>query len=317
MRVMVIGAGKSALDCATFAAQRGAPTTLLFREPHWMVPRFFFGRIRIDYLLMNRFSELFMAYHRPTRAEAFLHGPARFLVRLWWRQNNALIRRMVGMPEVFRPDTPLPSGFENIGVGEDFYKVLRAGKLVARRGSVAQFTETGIELESGERLDADLVVFATGWRQGVPFLSPELRDLVQRDGRFRLYRFILPPRVPRLGFIGYASSIACQFTSEVAAHWLSEHFLGRLRLPSVREMEEEIERVQHWLSKIVPRRDQGYFIGPYLIHYTDDLLRDMRVPTRRTKNVIAEYMSPFRPSRYATLSRERAEARMATPEALH
>jgi cation diffusion facilitator CzcD-associated flavoprotein CzcO len=308
-RVVVVGAGKSALDCAVLAAQRGAPTTLVFRQPHWMVPRFFFGLIRTDYLLLSRFSEMFFKYHRLTRAEAFLHGPARFLVRLWWRQNNALIRFLLHMPPVFRPDVSLPAGFENTGVGEEFYRALRQGKLGARRASVSRFTETGLELSTGERLEADLVVFATGWRQGVGFLSPSLRDLVQRDGRFQLYRLIVPPRLPRIGFIGYASSIACQFTSEVAAHWLSECFQGSLKLPSVGEMEEEIRRVHRWLSEALPRRDQGYFIGPHIGHYADELLADMGVATRRAPNLVGEYMAPFRPARYATLGAERKAIR--------
>ena len=109
-RVVVVGGGKSALDCAASAARRGASTALVFRRAHWLVPRFFFGRIRADTLLMNRFSEMFLKYHRLNRAEAFLHGPLRWLVRLWWRLNASIIRRLLGMPAVFTPDEPLSSG---------------------------------------------------------------------------------------------------------------------------------------------------------------------------------------------------------------
>ena len=149
------------------------------------------------------------------------------------------------------------------------------------------------------------MIFATGWQQGVPFLVPELRDGVLSNGRFKLYRFILPPRVPRLGFIGYASSIACQFTSEIAAHWLSQSFRGELRLPSADAMEQEIAHVERWTSEAVPGRDQGYFIGPFIAHYADDLVRDMGLPTRRRKNIFAEYLSPFWPQHYGTLAAER------------
>ena len=204
-RVVVVGAGKSALDCAASAARRDASTTLIFRRAHWMVPRFFFGFIRTDKLLMNRFSEMFVKYHRLSRAETFLHGPGRWLVRLWWRQNTSIIRRLVGMPAVFTPDEPLSSGFANIGVGGEFYDVLQRGNLVAKRATISRFNEAGVELDNGERIAADIVIFATGWQQGVPFLAPELRDAVLHNGRFNLYRFILPPQAPQLGFIGYAS----------------------------------------------------------------------------------------------------------------
>jgi cation diffusion facilitator CzcD-associated flavoprotein CzcO len=109
-RVVVVAAGKSALDCAAMAARRGASSTLVFRRPHWMLPRYMFGRIRVDKVLVNRFSELFVKYHHRSRTEAFLHGPGRWIVRLWWRQNASMIRRMVGMPESFVPEEPLSAG---------------------------------------------------------------------------------------------------------------------------------------------------------------------------------------------------------------
>ena len=76
-------------------------------------------------------------------------------------------------------------------------------------------------------------------------------------------------------------------------------------------MDREIERVRRWMGETFPARDQGYFIGPYVAHYVDDLLRDMGAPVRRTSNVFREYFAPFWPSRYATLGEERRRARAA------
>jgi cation diffusion facilitator CzcD-associated flavoprotein CzcO len=41
-RIVVVGAGKSALDCAAWAAQHCRACTLVYRAPHWMVPRYFY-----------------------------------------------------------------------------------------------------------------------------------------------------------------------------------------------------------------------------------------------------------------------------------
>ncbi|MFN8492461.1 MAG: NAD(P)/FAD-dependent oxidoreductase [Caldilineaceae bacterium] len=81
-RVVVVGAGKSALDCATWAAHHGERCTLVFRTPHWMAPRYFFGRIRADRFFMTRVTELFRYHHR-RGIEAIHHGPAKPLVRRW------------------------------------------------------------------------------------------------------------------------------------------------------------------------------------------------------------------------------------------
>jgi dimethylaniline monooxygenase (N-oxide forming) len=309
-RVVVVGAGKSALDCATWAAERAQSSTLVFRTPHWMVPRYFPGGVRLDRLMMTRFSELFVRYHRPSRLEAWLHGPGQALTRLWWRGQSQLLPRLLNMPAEFVPAVPMPAGFENAGVASEFFAALRQGKLASKRAQISSFTSaTTVTLDTGEQLEADVVIFATGWRQGVHFLDAELHRRVFKDGQFHLYRHILPPDEPQLGFVGYASSLACQFTSEMGAHWLSQHFRGELALPSSAVMEREIARVQEWTAEVFPARKEGYFIGQYLAHYVDDLVRDMGLRTFRTGNVLAEYFLPFWPERYQKLAEERRRAR--------
>merc|ERR1711972_909754 len=43
-RVIVVGGGKSAIDCAVAAAKVAESSTLLFREMHWPVPRYLLNR---------------------------------------------------------------------------------------------------------------------------------------------------------------------------------------------------------------------------------------------------------------------------------
>jgi cation diffusion facilitator CzcD-associated flavoprotein CzcO len=310
-RVVVVGAGKSALDCAAWAAQHARTCTLIFRSPHWMAPRYVFKRIRIDRVIFTRLFELFLRYHRMGRVESFLHGPMRGFVRLWWQAWSRVLRRFLDVPAVLVPDASLPAGFENIGVGGEFYEALSAGVLVLRRARVARVMSADtLYLDPSETVKADLVVFATGWRQGFAFLDDDLASQIRRNGRLWLYRHILPPRESHLGFIGYASSTACQLTSEVAAHWLSECFRGELTLPSVAEMEREIGRALDWASDVFPARSEGYFVGPYLSHYLDDLLRDMQLPCRRAGSLVAEYFAPLWPRRYRNLTEQRQRRRL-------
>jgi dimethylaniline monooxygenase (N-oxide forming) len=302
-RVVVVGAGKSALDCALAAVGVGAECTLVCRTPHWMVPRYILGRIRMDRLFATRFSELLLPpYHRPGRAAAFLHRWGAPLVDLWWRTQTRLLRRLAGIPPMMVPAVALPGGLEKSGVGTEFYRALREGALRVERGSITGFRDAEtVALDSGAELKADVVVFATGWRQDPWFLDPALRRVVWRDGRFHLYRQLIPPGEPRLGFLGYASSTACPLTSELGAHWLARCFGGELPLPEEAEMEAEVARVHRWLSRVFPERDGGYFIGPYIAHYADELLRDMGLPTRRLRNPLAELLAPIWAERYRGL----------------
>jgi len=317
-RVLVVGAGKSALDCAAWAGSHALSCTLVFRAPHWMIPRYLPGQIPGDRVLMTRLSELFLRYHHLSRAERFLHGPGQPLTTLLWRGTCRLLPLLLRMPPVMVPDQPLPAGLENVGVGGEFYEMARRGRLATRRDELEAFLGGDrVLLASGGRLAADTVVFATGWRQSLPFLAPDLESAVLADGHFQLYRHILPPTEQRLGFVGYAASIACQLTSEVSAHWLSQHFLGELDLPSVDEMQEEVRRVTEWLTEVLPARPEGYFVGPYLVHHIDDLVTDMGLPTKRTSNFLTEYLGGFAPGRYRNLAEQRRRARGGDREGRH
>jgi hypothetical protein len=51
------------------------------------------------------------------------------------------------------------------------------------------------------------------------------------------------------------------------------------------------------------------FIGPYLSPYVDELMRDMRLPVRRSPGLFTEHFGLFRASGYAGLTAERRQAR--------
>ena len=308
-KAVVVGAGKSALDCATIAARHAESVTLLFRKPHWMIPRYF-GNTRVDDLLFNRFSEqIFPAYHNVTKTKKIFRALAFPLIWLWRKSVSIIVKRQSGMPDHMVPEVPVTSGIENNGIGAEFYQVIhKNGRASTRRAHIASFSDKNkLQLGTGEKIDADVVIFATGWHQNVSFLGDELRRKIRRDGWFQLYRHILPPQEPNLGFIGYASSGNAPLTSEISAHWLSQHFRGELTLPDPEEMEEEIDRVRRWSQKVFPRRNEGYFIGAYVSSYIDELMSDMGLETRRTDNLFEEYFGPAWGKRYRGIEEERKQ----------
>ncbi|NKB36555.1 MAG: NAD(P)-binding protein [Gammaproteobacteria bacterium] len=74
--VLTVGAGKSALDCASSAALKDKKSTLVFRQAHWMAPRYFPGGGRSDLRMVSRFAELFVEYPHRTNSRSFYMDPA-------------------------------------------------------------------------------------------------------------------------------------------------------------------------------------------------------------------------------------------------
>ena len=306
---IIAGGGKTALDCATWAAKLNLQPQLIMRHPHWMTPRYLLGFIPADFLVVSKLSGSLLRYHRFRRWEKFLHTTGAPFVRVWWSAFSKLFSKLTKMPKKMIPP-PLPTELERVGVGAEFFTQLSDNKATVTIGEIGRFHRDHVELLDGTTMPADLVIFATGWKQSIDFIDPTLRDeIVDHSGRFHLYRQILPTTIPNLGFIGYASSFAAQMTAEVGAHWLSQCFLGAIDLPSPQAMEDEINQVHQWAQEVMPSRREGYFVGAYMTNYVEDLLEDMKVPTNRTKNFVSEFLGPCLASRFATLTEERRAVR--------
>jgi len=302
-RAIIVGGGKSAYDCATVTADHADSCALVYRSPHWLGPRYLMG-LREDWFVATRFVQAFFPYHTKRGLAAWLQGPGKPLVRLYWRFQTWLIKTVLRMPPVLVPDESLPVGFQNIGTGREFYDRVREGKVVPRRDQLDSFIDgETLKLKSGEEIKADVIIFATGWEQRLDLLEPELRALVFQDHFFMLYRHILAPDERHLGFVGYASSIGNMLTSEISAHWLSSVFLGRMDLPPPGEMYAQIERVRRWTEEMLPGSG-GFLIGPYIVDYLDELMRDMGLSTHRVSNPLEEYFGRFHAERFCGIGEE-------------
>lgn len=73
-------------------------------------------------------------------------------------------------------------------------------------------------------------------------------------------------------------------------------------------MEAEIPSTRRWSARIFPERSAGYFIGGYIAHYADELMRDMGLEPRRL-GLVREYLEPLWTQRYRTIADERRSAR--------
>ena len=320
-RVVVVGFAKSAADAAVAAAGTAARVTLVHRRALWKMPKRFFGRVHLKYVLTTRFSEALFRDRRLVGGfERLLHSAGRPLVWLFWRGIERHLRRAFALDaHGLVPDEPIE---KLVGCGLSlasggFYERVADGTVAVRRGEVARMAPGAVELGDGTRLEADLVVFGTGFRQELPFLPEHVLEQVRgEDGSFRLHRNILPLALPRLAFVGYNSSLYSQLTSEIGARWLAEHVQGRIALPPAPEMHREVEARLAWLRAERPNHmASGTCVVPFNFHYLNDLLRDMGARTRRTRNPLREYLMPVDPSVYADLGAELAarRARRATP----
>ncbi|QSJ17882.1 FAD-dependent oxidoreductase [Nostoc sp. UHCC 0702] len=309
-RVIVVGFGKSATDIAAYAAGQAKECTLVFRETLWKVPRFFFGLVNVKYLLLTRFAEAWLPYRQLRGLEWVLHTIGKPFVWAFWQIQEILLRLQFGLDACgMLPDKPMYKSVNCFTAlaPEGFYEYLYTGKLQSRKTTVTRFCTDGVELANGERLQADIVIFGTGFRQDVPFLAEKYRRiLIDDQGYFHLYRNLIHPDIPEIGFVGYNTSLFSQLTSEIGAWWLAEYVKGNLALPSRAEMIEDMETEFHWKqTQWLVGTNSGTCVSPFNYHHLEQLIQDMGVSSHHKGwQRIAEVMMPINPSAYKSIRQE-------------
>ena len=159
-----------------------------------------------------------------------------------------------------------------------FYDAVHSGAVSTHRTLIERLEPGAALLAGGERVGADIVIYATGYALELDFLATEVATRVfDDDGCLRLYRNVLVPSLPTLGFVGFNSAIASPLAAELAAHWLAACSGGRMTLPSAAAMEAHIAAELDWRMQRWPestRALRNACVG--LQHrYMDRLMREM------------------------------------------
>lgn len=300
--VAVVGFGKSALDIAEAAAVHGRSSAIIGRRVPWKVPHRIWGRINIKHFILSRFTEIWFPYPEMSRGRRFLHRWLRPLVNAHWWLSERVIGGQLGFssPQL-RPDVPLRQAGGCVTLAIDNLAAICAGRIRLHRGSVRHFTSAGIELDNGENVPAETVVLATGFRQELPFLGEREKSLLRdQAGAIQLYRFLINPDIPAMGFNGYNGVGICQLSAEVGAAWLVSMMEGRIALPSREAMHASIrEEIRVRRELLSPAHDVGYYVTPFTIGYLDDLLRDLGLPPAdRHRGLFAWLFEPVDPTEY-------------------
>jgi dimethylaniline monooxygenase (N-oxide forming) len=251
--------------------------------------------------------------------DRFLDGPGES-VRI---SNFDLIQELVTKHSHLRELGLVPGGrFEEIAdstvglVSEGFYEQVANGRITVHRDTT--ITEMGggpkaapgIRLSTGQVLQADVVICATGFQQRVPFLTPYIqRRLTDEHGNFRLHRQILPLEVPNLTFAGYNSSVISTLNAEVAAHWTAALLTGRLDLPPAEKLDEQIDARLRWMEERTPgHHARGTAVVPFSIQNIDEMLGDLkfRLPLHTR---LAQVFRRIKPESYRGLATRRKPGR--------
>jgi len=235
-RVVVIGSGATAVTLVPALTDRAAHVTMLQRTPTYILP------MPSEDAIANRLRKVLpvrWAYALTRRKNIAMQRAMFRLCRRYPHAARRLIRYLntkhlpAGYPVDKHFHPPYEPWDQRLCVvpDADLFHAIRAGTASVVTDQITTFTERGIELASGERLEADIIVTATGLNllafggmalsvDGAPVHLP---DTVAFKG-------MMLTGVPNFAYaIGYTNSswtlkigLLCEHFCQVLAH-MAEH----------------------------------------------------------------------------------------------
>ncbi|KAE8371650.1 hypothetical protein BDV26DRAFT_298610 [Aspergillus bertholletiae] len=292
--VTVVGGAKSAFDVSFAYVQAGVTVDLVIRPdgngPVWLCPPFVTPlKKKMEELLHTRCLTWFSpvpwgeedGFSLPRK---FLHGTqiGRALVHNFWHALSSDVIEMNGYDDHHYPSLaalkPWNSAFwTGSGVSihnfdANLFDLVKEGKIRVHTAHITHLTAGKVHLSTGDTLDSDAIICATGWKKTpsfqflnwelkLPYSDLEMEKLVKRAdeeilSRFpilksqpslrgeakkptnpvRLYRFMVPPVLwedRTLAFAGMISSVSTSICASLQGLWISAYFDGKLdRVPA-------------------------------------------------------------------------------------
>jgi monooxygenase len=244
-KVVVIGSGATAITLVPAMAEQAGHVTMLQRSPTYVIT--LPGRDPLA-VLARRFLPEKLAYALVRAKNVALQLLSYNLCRRFPRQARAVIRKgaLSQLPAGFDVDTHFKPAYDPwdqrmcVSPDGDLFAALRSGKASIATDRIARFTPAGIELESGEQLEADIVVTATGLRlQALGGVSVSLDGESVSLPSTLAYKGMMLSGIPNFAFVvGYTNAswtLKADLTSDFFCRllrYMDEHGYAETRPPA-------------------------------------------------------------------------------------
>jgi len=231
-RVLVVGGGNSACDIAVETSRISRKTTISMRRGYYIIPKFVYG-MPVD-----------VAYRRLL----FLPKPLRQAVLAF------LLKLEIGRWKKYKLKTPDCGPLEmHPTLNTEVLYFIRHGK-VHPKGAITAVDGHTVTFEDGSKEEIDVIIWATGYRTGFPFLGDAYREWEDAT-KLPLYLKMMPADPPNLYFIGLFQPIGCIWTlADHQARIAALQIAGKLKRPSdlAQRIDHEMNH-PHWKFEARPR----------------------------------------------------------------
>lgn len=224
-KVVVIGSGATAITLVPTLAEKAAHVTMLQRSPTYLMPLPSTDKVTLG---LQKVLPEKLAY-RLTRARnisisRLLYQRSRKSPKAMRRLFLSIIRRQLDGKADMRHFTPDYNPWDQrlcVVKDGDLFDVIKSGKASIATDHIERFTEKGIRLKSGETLEADIIIPATGLEiQMLGGIKPRVdgEPVIMRDKV--IYKNVMVEGIPNAAMIFGYTNISWTLKVDIAAEYL-------------------------------------------------------------------------------------------------
>lgn len=225
-RVVILGFGNSALDIACeLGRKENCPEVFLsMRRGYWVIPRYF-GKEVLDSLNPHPAED-------PPLLMRVLPGS----VKSWLGAQR--IKKITGLPQdhgLPAPDHPF--GASHPAISHEIYNRVGSGD-VKIKPNIARFEGRVVHFTDGSSVEADAVIYCTGYNIRFPFFDEHFISAPEND--IALWKRMVEPKYPNLYFVGLVQPLCAMMPiAEQQSKLIAAHLTGRYLAPSAEQMARE------------------------------------------------------------------------------
>jgi cation diffusion facilitator CzcD-associated flavoprotein CzcO len=232
--VVVLGMGNSAMDIAVDASYVARNTYLAARRGAWIIPKYVRGRPIDQPWRHGRLSSLLAKPGVP------------------WSVRRTLLQRTieehVGRPEEY--GLPAPDhrpGEAHPTISGRILDRLAHGAIVPKP-NIAELRGERVCFEDGSSVEADLIVYCTGYKVTFPFFDEDFISAPDND--LPLFRRVFHPEVDGVFFVALLQPLGATMPlAEAQGRWIADYLRGEYHLPARAEMLEDMRRERETMFK--------------------------------------------------------------------
>ena len=224
-RVVVIGSGATAVTLVPTLAEEASHVTMLQRSPTYLMPLPSDDRIA---RFLQRVLPAKLAYRliraRNISFARLLFNLSRKRPRMMRRWMLGMVRKQLDNKADMRHFSPSYNPWDQrlcVVKDGDLFIAIREGSVSMATDHIKRFTETGILLESGEELKADIIIPATGLdiqMLGGAEMIVDGEPVVLRDRV--VYKNVMVEGVPNAGMVFGYTNLSWTLKVDIAAEYL-------------------------------------------------------------------------------------------------